>query len=98
MTQAPSPAPAPLDPATHRKKLRWRAWHRGTQELDLMLGSFADQNLEKMDAQTLVDFELFMLAEDPEIQAWMQGDKPYPPDVPPALMALLKAFQFKPKS
>ena len=81
-----------------RKKLRWRAWHRGTQELDLLLGSFADQNLESMDAQTLKDFELFMLAEDPEIQAWMQGDKPYPPDVPKPLMDLLEAFVFTPPS
>lgn len=79
-----------------RKKLRWRAWHRGTQELDLMLGQFADKNLEAMDSQTLRDFELFMLAEDPEIQLWMQGDKPFPPDVPPALMAMLADFKFEP--
>ncbi len=77
-----------------RKKLRWRAWHRGTQELDLMLGTFADRYLEQMDLQTLRDFELFMLAEDPEIQAWLQGDKPFPSDVPEVLADLFQNYDF----
>ncbi len=77
-----------------RKKLRWRAWHRGTQELDLMLGTFADRFLAEMDLQTLQDFELFMLAEDPEIQSWLQGDKPFPSDLPDSLAALFARYDF----
>lgn len=89
-----APQPASDDASILRKKLRWRAWHRGTQELDLMLGTFADRYLETMDLQTLHDFELFMLAEDPEIQAWLQGDKPFPSDVPEALAALFAGYDF----
>ena len=86
--------PAAVDAVILRKKLRWRAWHRGTQELDLMLGTFADRYLEQMDLQTLQDFELFMLAEDPEIQAWLQGDKPFPSDVPEGLSTLFQNYDF----
>lgn len=77
-----------------RKKLRWRAWHRGTQELDLMLGTFADRFLPEMDLQTLRDFELFMLAEDPEIQSWLQGDKAFPKDLPNSLASLFDRYDF----
>ncbi len=77
-----------------RKKLRWRAWHRGTQELDLMLGTFADRFLAEMDLQTLQDFEFFMLAEDPEIQSWLQGDKPFPSDLPETLAGLFAQYDF----
>jgi antitoxin CptB len=30
---------------THRKRLLFRSWHRGTQESDLLLGAFADGRL-----------------------------------------------------
>ena len=33
--------------AIRRKRLRYRAWHRGTKEMDLILGPFADANVEK---------------------------------------------------
>ncbi|MDB6046421.1 MAG: Flavinator of succinate dehydrogenase [Gammaproteobacteria bacterium] len=29
----------------HRNRLLFRSWHRGTQESDLLLGSFADTSL-----------------------------------------------------
>ena len=30
-----------------RKRLRFRAWHRGTREMDLLVGSFADAHLDR---------------------------------------------------
>ena len=32
-----------------RRRLRYRAWHRGTREMDLILGPFADAHVERMD-------------------------------------------------
>ena len=34
------------DIAIRRRRLRYRAWHRGTKEMDLVLGPFADAHLE----------------------------------------------------
>ena len=34
--------------AVRRKRLRYRSWHRGMKEMDLILGRFADQALAAM--------------------------------------------------
>ena len=36
-------------PDLRRKRLLFRSWHRGTREADLILGSFADENLAGFD-------------------------------------------------
>ena len=37
---------ANLDP--RRKRILYRAWHRGTKEMDLVLGGFADARLAEL--------------------------------------------------
>ena len=36
-----------------RKRLRFRSWHRGTKEMDLLMGSFADAHLSAFDVGQL---------------------------------------------
>ena len=64
-----------------RKRLRYRAWHRGTKEADLLLGPFADANLGSLDADGLGRFEALLSRSDPEIMDWMTGATE-PPDDP----------------
>ena len=66
---------------TRRKRLRFRAWHRGTKEADLLLGPFADANLDALDADGLTRFEALLARSDPEIMDWMTGAVE-PPDDP----------------
>ena len=66
---------------TRRKRLRFRAWHRGTKEADLLLGPFADANLDTLDADGLTRFEALLARSDPEIMDWMTGAAE-PPDDP----------------
>ena len=66
---------------TRRKRLRFRAWHRGTKESDLLLGPFADANLDALDADGLSRFEALLARSDPEIMDWMTGAAE-PPDDP----------------
>ena len=66
---------------TRRKRLRFRAWHRGTKEADLLLGPFADANLDALDADGLTRFEALLARSDPEIMDWMTGAAE-PPDDP----------------
>ena len=35
-----------------RRKLLFRAWHRGMREMDLIMGRFADAAIERIDATT----------------------------------------------
>ena len=66
---------------TRRKRLRFRAWRRGTKEADLLLGPFADANLDALDADGLTRFEALLARPDPEIMDWMTGAAE-PPDDP----------------
>ena len=67
------------DIAMRRKKLRYRAWHRGTREMDLVLGPYADAHTEAMDTADLDRLEALMSEEDPPLLTWVMGQA-----VPPA--------------
>jgi len=67
------------DIAMRRKRLRYRAWHRGTKEMDLILGPFADANVEKLDTAGLDRLERLMDEEDPPLLKWVMGQE-VPPD------------------
>ena len=54
-----------------RRRLAWRAWHRGTRELDLMLGRYADATLASMGEAELHRFEEFLAVADPELHSWI---------------------------
>lgn len=56
--------------AVRRRRLRFRAWHRGTKEMDLILGTFADRHLDGMNAAGLAAFE--RLLEEPDRELFAQ--------------------------
>ena len=82
--------PAGLD--ERRRKLRYRAWHRGTREMDLVLGRFADAQLTAMSAAELDAFEALMEAPDPDLFGWIVGQAPVPVTFDGALFRRLVAF------
>ena len=40
-----------------RKRLQYPCWHRGTQEIDLIFGNFADRSLSDLSSAQLNQFE-----------------------------------------
>lgn len=56
-----------------RRKALFRAEHRGTKEMDWMLGRFAAAELAGMDSDQLATFEQFIATADPEIHAWLMA-------------------------
>ena len=77
-----------------RKKLRFRAWHRGTKEVDLMMGRFADANLEQFDQDELDQFAALLDAPDLEVYDWVIGKEPVPEEFQTPIMTALQAFDF----
>ena len=75
------------DIAMRRKKLRYRAWHRGTREMDLVLGPFADTHTEAMDDAELDRLEALMSEEDPHLLKWVMGQETPPASVDTAFLA-----------
>jgi antitoxin CptB len=65
-----------LDP--RRRKLLFRAWHRGIKEMDLILGGFAEAHLAKMDPGDLDEFELMLETSDRDLIKWFTNEEPVP--------------------
>ena len=81
---------------TRRKRLRFRSWHRGTKELDLLLGRFADRELHKMDAFALDLYEALLQVPEPVIYAWLTGRQSPPPEFDHDVTRRLIAHNFEP--
>jgi antitoxin CptB len=81
-----------------RRKLGFRAWHRGTREADLLIGSFADCHLKEFDEVGLLQFERLMKENDPDIYEWMTGRTPVPPEHDNTVTVLLRQFRLPPAS
>jgi antitoxin CptB len=75
-----------------RKQLIFRSWHRGTREIDLMLGKFADAHLPVFNAQQLELYDRFLNNSDPDIFNWITGQEPLPPAEDNDVVALLLKF------
>ncbi len=61
----------PDDLDTRQRRALWRAHHRGTKELDLLIGGYADHRLATMDADQLTTFEVLLVEQEPVLQRWL---------------------------
>lgn len=55
------------------KRLRFRAWHRGTREADFMIGGFFDRYHAGWSDDETAWFEMLLEEDDVEIMAWAIG-------------------------
>jgi antitoxin CptB len=83
---------AELGDAARRRRLKFRCWHRGMKEVDLILGRFADAAVDGMDEKGLVAFEAFLDDPDPQILAWVTGQEAVPADRDTEFLRRLMAF------
>ena len=77
-----------------RRKLKFRAWHRGTREADLIMGQFADANLDTMSQDDLDQFDALLEAQDLDVYNWIIGKEPVPPEFDNDVMKQLLMFDF----
>jgi antitoxin CptB len=54
-----------------RRRAAFRAAHRGTKEMDFMIGRYAEAKLPTLDDPELTHFEQFIALPDPELQIWL---------------------------
>ena len=52
------------------KRLKIRSWRRGTKEMDLILGNFADGNLGSLSSFELETYDQFLNENDNDLYAW----------------------------
>jgi antitoxin CptB len=75
-----------------RRRLLFRSWHRGTREMDLIMGRFADANIGTLTDAELEAFERLTDVPEPELYAWITGDRPVPAEQDTALFRRLREF------
>ena len=61
------------------RRLRMRSWRRGTREMDLILGPYADERLGGMAGPALDLYEGLLEEADGDLYAWVAGRVPPPP-------------------
>jgi antitoxin CptB len=75
------------------KRLRFRSWHRGTRELDFVMGGFADRHLAELDDSQLGAFEALLEVADSDLYHWIADQAPVPKAFDTDVMALIKNFK-----
>ena len=55
-----------------KKKLIYRAGYRGTKEMDILLSSFVDKNIDFFNEQLLIELDKFLNFEDEVILNYYQ--------------------------
>ena len=61
-----------------RKRLLWRATHRGIREMDILVGGFAITRLSTMTAADLRQFEVLLELPDQDLLSWATAIEPVP--------------------
>ena len=75
-----------------RRRLLFRAWHRGMREVDLITGRFADAHIATLSEAEVEAFERLMDVPEPDLLAWIMG-APVPPAHDTPLFRRLRAFR-----
>jgi antitoxin CptB len=78
-----------------RKRLRFRSWHRGTKEMDVLLGGFADRHLAGFTPAQLDRYDALLQNSDPDLYGWITGRESVPKAHDHDVMDLLRSFRTK---
>lgn len=83
-----------MDHEARLRRLRYRAWHRGTQEADLLIGGFFDRYGASWSDEQLSWFESLLEEQDVDIMAWAIGTQPAPGRFRGDLMQTLQSLDY----
>ncbi|WP_111396909.1 FAD assembly factor SdhE [Humitalea rosea] len=67
-----------LDP--RRRRILFRAWHRGTKETDLIIGGFVRARIAGFSEAELGEIEAILEWQDLDMAEWLSGRRPVPPE------------------
>ncbi len=72
-----------------QKRLIFRSWHRGTREMDILMGNFADRVVPGLTPAQIDEYERLLDCPDPDLYDWYTGKVAVPAD---ADTSVLRAF------
>lgn len=82
-----------------RKRLLFRAWHRGIKEMDYILGRFVESNVNNFSEEQLEELQYIMSFEDRDLFSWFMGEISIPKELDIPMFYNILNFHFiKPTS
>jgi antitoxin CptB len=78
------------------RRLRFRAWHRGTKESDILLGSFVDSRLDQFSEADIVWMETLLAEQDVDILQWAMSISPCPARFEGPMMNAIRRLDYLP--
>ena len=81
---------------TRRRRVLFRSWHRGIREMDLVLGRFADDNIDRLSDEELTVYEALMEVPDRDLLRWVTDEAPVPPNYDTPVFRRVKSFHMTP--
>lgn len=82
---------------SHRlKRLKFRAWHRGTKEADLLIGGFYDKYSASWSEEEADWFEALLDIDDVLIMAWTMGTEAAPEHIDGPMMKRMQQLDYVP--
>jgi antitoxin CptB len=94
LPQSPSRPSAPQMDQDRLKRLRFRAWHRGTREADYMIGCFFDRFHGEWDVEQVEWFEALIEEEDVDILGWALGTLSVPDEYAGPMMERMRQLDY----
>ena len=76
------------------RALRYRAWHRGTREADMMIGGFFDAHHAAWGVHERALFAALLTETDVDIMAWGIGTEPVPERYEGPMMDAFRQLDF----
>ncbi|MCK9544299.1 MAG: succinate dehydrogenase assembly factor 2 [Novosphingobium sp.] len=76
------------------KRLRFRAWHRGTREADYMIGGYFDRYHETWGAAETDWFEALLEEDDVDVMAWALRTQAVPAQYAGPAMELMQKLDY----
>ena len=75
-----------------RKRALYRSWHRGTREMDEILGPFSERHVSYLTDRELGQLEALLERPDPELYGWLVARQPVPSEHQSAVLSMLLSF------
>lgn len=86
------------DLTIRRKRVLYRANHRGTQEMDILIGGYVSAHLDTLDSDMLDRLEVLMDNEETDLQAWLMGQRDIPESADRDLIDAIRNFKLSQSS
>jgi antitoxin CptB len=83
------PEPASLD--ARRRRLLYRATHRGTHENDILLGRFVQRSIGTLHESDLAALEALLELPENDLADWLTGRVPIPAEADTPMLRRIRA-------